>query len=178
MCALTSLFGASCNAGHHDAEGLHRRQWVLKVKAEVTALRLPELKHLTEVKGKEEVQLYRHLPIKHITTFIHQTVTCGVVLLNPHHSSQSIQDSPRERRRDDVRGVWQRWGCPQLCLRTEHEPTGRFDMAVGGEGEELGRCQETFQEPNHITTVLQVRSELDMNIKSRTRKIVVPITSV
>ena len=81
MCALTSLFGASCNAGHRDAEGLHRRQRVLKVKAEVTALRLPELKHLTEVKGKEEVQLYSHLPIKRITTFIYQTVTCGVVLL-------------------------------------------------------------------------------------------------
>ena len=81
MCALTSLFAESCNAGHCDAEGLHRRQQVLKVKAEVTALRLPELKHLTEVKGKEEVLLYRHLPIKRITTFIYQTVTCGVVLL-------------------------------------------------------------------------------------------------
>ena len=35
-------------------------------------------------------------------------------------------------------------------------------MAVGGEGEELGCCQDTFQERNHITTVLQVRSELPL----------------
>ena len=50
-------------------------------------------------------------------------------------------------------------------------------MAVGGEGEELGCCQDTFQEWDHITTVLQVRSELpllsvagavDMNIEQDT----------
>ena len=83
-------------------------------------------------------------------------------LPSPHHSSQSIHDSPREGWRDDVRGTWQGWGCPQFCLRTEHEPTGRLDMAVGGEGEELGCCQDTFQEWDHITTVLQVRSELSL----------------
>ena len=33
-------------------------------------------------------------------------------------------------------------------------------MAVGGEGEELECCQDTFQEWDHITTVLQVQSEL------------------
>ena len=35
-------------------------------------------------------------------------------------------------------------------------------MAVGGEGEELGCSQDTFQEWDHITTVLQVRSELPL----------------
>ena len=35
-------------------------------------------------------------------------------------------------------------------------------MEVGGEGEELGCCQEIFQEWNHITTVLQLQSELTL----------------
>ena len=55
MCMLTCLCAGSGNAGHCDAEGLHRRQWVLKVKAEVTALCLTKLKHLTEVKGQDRV---------------------------------------------------------------------------------------------------------------------------
>ena len=55
MCMLTCLCAGSGNAGHCDAEGLHRRQWVLKVKAEVAALCLTELKHLTEVKGQDNV---------------------------------------------------------------------------------------------------------------------------
>ena len=76
-----------------------------------------------------------------------------------------------------MRGAWQGWGCAQLCLLTEHEPTGKLNMAVAGVGEELGCCQDTFQEWDHITTVLQVRSELpllsvagavDMNIKQDT----------
>ena len=35
---LTCLCAGSGNAGHCDAEGLHRRQWVLKVKAEEQVL--------------------------------------------------------------------------------------------------------------------------------------------
>ena len=37
-----------------------------------------------------------------------------------HRLSQSIYDSPTEGRCADMRGACQGWGCPRLCLCTEH----------------------------------------------------------